>query len=57
MHMIAEPSVKSLLIKMQFQGQPLATGTGFIMPSAKGPMPGPTHVPIIEIKDDMHDFV
>lgn len=35
---ITEPSVKSLLIKMQFDGHQLATGTGFIAPSAKGPV-------------------
>lgn len=35
---ITEPSVKSLLIKMQFDGQPLATGTAFVAPSAKGPV-------------------
>lgn len=33
---ITEPSVKSLLIKMQFDGHLLATGTGFIAPSPKG---------------------
>lgn len=34
---IAEPSVKSLLIQMQFNGQPLATGTGFVVNSNSGP--------------------
>jgi len=35
---IAEPSVRSLLIQMQFQGHPLATGTGVITTSAAGPV-------------------
>ena len=35
---IAEPSVKSLLIRTQFQGQPLGTSTGFTASSAKGPV-------------------
>lgn len=35
---ISEPAVKSLLIQMLFDDQPLATGTGFIAKSAKGPM-------------------
>ncbi len=35
---IAEPSVKSLLLTMRFQGQPLSTGTGFIVNSARGPV-------------------
>jgi len=34
---IAEPSVKSLLIQMQFNGQLLATGTGFVVNSNSGP--------------------
>ena len=28
---IAKPSVQSLLIEMQFNGQPLSTGTAFIV--------------------------
>jgi Trypsin-like peptidase domain len=35
---IAEPSVKSLLLQMQFQGHPLATGTGFVANSVRGPV-------------------
>lgn len=35
---ITEPSVKSLFLQMQFQGQPLSTGTGFIAQSARGPV-------------------
>jgi hypothetical protein len=38
MRTITEPSVKSLLIKMQFNGQLLATGTGFLAPSRIGPV-------------------
>src|SRR5882672_11503222 len=33
---IAQPSVQSLLIEMQFNGQPLSTGTAFVVQSAKG---------------------
>ena len=33
---IAEPSVKSLLIQMRSQGQPLAKGTGFVAISSRG---------------------
>lgn len=36
MPMIAEPSVKSLLLEMRVNGTPLATGTGFVCASAKG---------------------
>lgn len=36
MNNIALPSVQSLLIEMQFNGQPLATGTGFVVSSEKG---------------------
>jgi hypothetical protein len=35
---IAEPSVKSLLLEMRFNGTPLSTGTGFVASSAKGPV-------------------
>jgi hypothetical protein len=35
---IAQPSVQSLLIKMRFNGQPLSTGTAFVVSSAKGPL-------------------
>lgn len=38
MQTIAEPSVKSLLLQMQFQGHLLATGTGFVAQSAMGPV-------------------
>lgn len=34
---IAKPSVQSLLIEMQFNGQALATGTAFVVDTAKGP--------------------
>lgn len=34
---IALPSVQSLLIEMQFNGQPLSTGTAFVVNSLKGP--------------------
>lgn len=34
---IAEPSVQSLLIEMQFNGQALSTGTAFVVQAAKGP--------------------
>ena len=34
---IAQPSVQSLLIEMQFNGQALATGTAFVVQTAKGP--------------------
>lgn len=33
---IAQPSVQSLLIEMQFNGQPLSTGTAFVVNSGKG---------------------
>lgn len=33
---ISQPSVQSLLLQMQFQGQPLSTGTGFIVDTVKG---------------------
>lgn len=36
MQKIATPSVQSLLIEMQFDGQPLATGTGFVVTTSKG---------------------
>lgn len=35
---IAQPSVMSLLLEMRFNGAPLATGTGFVAPSSKGPV-------------------
>ncbi len=35
---VAEPSVKSLLLEMRFQGQPLATGTGFVVTAPLGPV-------------------
>ena len=35
---IAEPSVKSLLAEMRFNGQPLATGTAFVVDTRKGPV-------------------
>lgn len=35
---IAEPSVKSLLIQMFFNGQAISTGTGFIANTQKGPV-------------------
>jgi hypothetical protein len=35
---VAEPSVRSLFIEMQFEGQPLATGTGFVVLSPRGPV-------------------
>lgn len=35
---IAEPSIRSLLLQMQFDGQPLATGTGFVAISRFGPV-------------------
>lgn len=34
---IAQPSVQSLLIEMQFKSQPLSTGTAFVVQSAKCP--------------------
>ena len=34
---IARPSVQSLLIEMQFNGQPLSTGTAFVVQAASGP--------------------
>lgn len=36
--MIAEPSVKSLLLRMRFGEQPLSSGTGFICESPRGPL-------------------
>ncbi len=35
---IAEPSVKSLFLRMRCSGQPLATATGFVAESSKGPV-------------------
>ncbi len=35
---IALPSVQSLLIQMRFNGQPLSTGTAFVVSSDKGPL-------------------
>lgn len=35
---IAEPSVKSLFVQMQFNGQLLATGTAFVVDTTKGPV-------------------
>jgi hypothetical protein len=35
---IAEPSVKSLLIEMRFNGQPLSTGTAFVANAPRGPV-------------------
>ena len=35
---IAEPSAKSLLLVMRFKGAVLASGTGFIAISARGPV-------------------
>jgi hypothetical protein len=35
---IAEPSVKSLLLEMRFNGQAISTGTGFIANSPSGPV-------------------
>lgn len=35
---IAEPSIKSLLIEMRFEGQPLSTGTAFVANSPIGPV-------------------
>jgi len=37
MPQIALPSVQSLLIEMQFNGQPISTGTAFVVQSTKGP--------------------
>lgn len=37
MMQIAQPSVQSLLIEMQFNGQSLSTGTAFVVNSPKGP--------------------
>ena len=34
---IAQPSVQSLLIEMQFNGQALSTGTAFVVQTVKGP--------------------
>jgi hypothetical protein len=33
---IAQPSVQSVLLRMQFNGQPLSTGTGFVVDTPKG---------------------
>ncbi len=33
---IEKPSVQSLLIEMRFQGQPISTGTGFLVETGKG---------------------
>ncbi|WP_430464612.1 trypsin-like peptidase domain-containing protein [Tabrizicola sp.] len=38
MQKIAMPSVQSLLLEMRYNGQPLSTGTGFVSPSANGPL-------------------
>lgn len=38
MFTIAQPSVQSLLLQMQFQGHPLSTGTGFVANSTNGPV-------------------
>lgn len=38
MNEIAKPSVQSLLLQMQFDDQPLSTGTGFLSASSKGPV-------------------
>lgn len=35
---IAEPSVKSLIIELRYNGQPLSTGTGFVSQSTSGPV-------------------
>jgi len=35
---ISRPSVQSLFIEMRFSGQPLATGSGFVADSPKGPV-------------------
>ena len=35
---ISLPSVQSLLVQMKFGDQPLATGTGFVCKSKKGPV-------------------
>ena len=37
MQQISQPSVQSLLIEMQFNGQPISTGTAFVVSTAKGP--------------------
>lgn len=37
MPQIAQPSVQSLLIQMQFNGQPLSTGTAFVVNAPSGP--------------------
>lgn len=36
--LIAKPSIQSLFIQMAFNGQPLATGTGFVVESKIGPL-------------------
>jgi len=38
MQHIAQPSVQSLLMQMQFNGQPLSTGTAFIANASTGPV-------------------
>lgn len=35
---VALPSVQSLLLQMRFSGQPISTGTGFVVISSKGPL-------------------
>lgn len=35
---LRSPSAQSLLLQMQFQGQPLSTGTGFVVNSPHGPV-------------------
>lgn len=35
---IAEPSIKSLLIEMRVNGQPISTGTGFVATAPRGPV-------------------
>lgn len=35
---IARPSVQSLLLEMSFDGERLATGTGFVVPAPRGPV-------------------
>src|SRR5438445_620375 len=35
---ILEPTVKSLIIRLQFNGQGFATGTAFVAPSPRGPV-------------------
>ena len=40
----AEPSVRSLLIQMRFQGQVIATGTGFVAILSRGPINSPKEI-------------